>query len=322
MSAKVTMQDIADKLGITKVSVSKALGNKPGVSEALRKTIVEAASQMGYVIQNQSEKKNFLFIVPKRFFLETESFYSEIFYYLNKFCIENRHQLTPIVLNERTEAMAEWPIYPDSFDGIYLVGDIADGYVRMLAGRPVPTVAVDFYKPFLDVDYVLIDNFYLGYHATNFLIANGHKEIGFIGNINQTSSINDRYFGFQKALQNNGLRHELEWVFANNDPATGLYDIDIVFPKTLPTAFVCHCDMAAFFLTNSLKKIGKTVPDDVSLISFDNTELSSASDLTSMDINRKEVAETAFYAMESINSTRRRYYISTQLVKRASVRRV
>jgi len=314
------MQNIADKLGTTKVSVSKALGGQPGVSDALRKKIVDTASEMGYALPKTDEKKSFLFVVAKRFFLETEAFYNETFYYLNKICIERGCQLTPVVLNQRSEANPTWPIHPDSFDGIFLAGELSDPYIKMLREHPVPTVAVDFYKPYLNVDYVLIDNFYLGYYATVYLIDKGHTDIGFVGNINQTSSINDRYFGYLKALQNNNLQHQSKWVFPNNDPVTGLYEIDINFPEPLPTAMVCHCDMAAYFLTNSLKKIGKTVPQDISLISFDNTELSVASDLTSMDINRREIAETAFYAMEAMENVSRRYYVAAQLIERNSVK--
>ena len=319
MSSKVTMQDIADRLNITKVSVSKALNDKPGVSDALRKRIAETASQMGYAVLKDDGKKSFLFIVAKRFFLETDAFYNEIFYYLNEFCMDKGYQLTQVVLNQKSETNPEWPIHPEPFDGIFLAGELSDNYIKMLCEHPVPTVAVDFYKSFLDVDYVLIDNFYLGYRATNYLIGKGHKNIGFVGNVNQTSSINDRFFGYLKALQNNNLHHNNKWIISNNDPITGLYQIDISFPEPLPTAFVCHCDMAAYFLTNSLKSINKYVPQDISLVSFDNTDISVASDLTSMDINKRDIAETAFYAMEAINGARRRYYVPAQLMERNSV---
>jgi len=323
MKHKTTMQDIANQLNITKVTVSKALNNKPGVSESLRNRIVETASDMGYVIHKSSNtKKTFAFIVPKRFFLETEKFYNVIFYYLNRLCIEKGYQLTPIVLSQKDEEAGI--TLPASVNGVYLAGELSDPCIQSFCRAEPPIVAIDFYKTYPDLNCVLVENFYLGYYATHYLIEKGHRHIGFVGNINQTSSINDRYFGYLKALQNLGIKQKDEWIIANNDPKTGLYEIDIPFPNPLPTAFVCHCDMAAYFLMNSLKKLGKSVPQDVSLISFDNTDLSQSISpkLTSMDIDKKEIAETSFRVMEKIirgEQGRHRYYISSCLAERDSV---
>ncbi|MCL2571072.1 MAG: LacI family DNA-binding transcriptional regulator [Defluviitaleaceae bacterium] len=324
MKKKTTMQDIADKLGITKVSVSKALGDKPGVSDSLRREIIQTAGEMGYVVSQPTEdKKSFAFVVPKRFFLETDKFYSAIFYYLSNLCMEKGFSFAPVVLSLKSEDTAEDYSFYEGFDGIYIAGELSDNYINMLQRTAKPLVAIDFYKTYFDASYVLIDNFYIGYHATCHLIEQGHRKIGFVGNISQTSSINDRYYGYLKALETNGLPFKNEWVFPNNNPQTGLYNMDVSFPSPLPTAFVCHCDMAAYFLSNSLKNIGKSVPQDISLISFDNTELSEAFGLTSMDINKKEIAETAFYVMDKIihkEKHRNRYYVSTRLINRESVR--
>jgi len=317
------MQDIADKLGITKVSVSKAVNNKPGVGDKLRRQILKTAQEMGYTNQRPANSKNsFAFVVPRRFFLETDKFYNVIFYHLNKLYIGSGSTLTSIVIDlESEETAADSALYA-GFDGIYMAGELSDTYTQMLSKTGTPLVAIDFYKTNLSAAYVLIDNYYLGYHATSFLIDKGHREIGFVGNINQTSSINDRYFGYLKALQNKGLSINDQWIIPNNDPKTGMYEIDIPFPEKLPTAFVCHCDMAAYFLANSLKRLNLSVPGDVSLISFDNTDLSAASGLTSMDIDRQEMAETAFYLMEQIingKKHRNRYYITASLIDRNSV---
>ena len=325
MKSKITMQDIADKLGITKVSVSKALNNKPGVSETLRRQITQTASEMGYVLSPPDNKKmSFAFVVPKRFFLETDKFYNVIFYYLNNLLIKRGNTITPVVVSVKDEEQPTGTLPYENYDGIFITGEMSEAYINMLKNTNIPLIAIDFYKISFDAVYVLVDNFYLGYHATSYLIEKGHRDIGFVGNINQTSSINDRYYGCLKALQNKGLPLRQEWVISNNDPKTGLYNIDIDFPEKLPTAFVCHCDMAAYFLVNSLKKYGKSVPGDISLISFDNTDLSEASGLTSMDINKKEIAEMAFYAMEKIIHNeihRNRYYISVKLIERDSVNR-
>lgn len=326
---KVTMQDIADELGISKVTVSKALNDQLGVSEVIRERVRETADRMGYILKStlkSHEKKHFVFIVPKRYFLETDKFYNVIHYYLNKICMSNEHQLTSIVLNSKEEANSIFPckIEPDAIDGFFLAGETKDDYLRMISQMGIPMVGIDFYKTFLDMDYILTDNYYMGFLAANYLIERGHSKIGFLGNINQTSSINDRYFGYLKAMNQNGLPVRQDWVISNNDPNTGVYSMEVSLPDELPTAFVCHCDMAAYFMMNSLSLIGKHVPEDVSLISFDNTDLCQTitPSLTSFDINCKEIAEQAFKAMlNSLSGKKRqqRNCISATLVERESV---
>lgn len=73
MAKKVTMQDIADKVGVTKVSVSKAINNQPGIGENLREQILKTAKQMGYIkVKHAGEGKDFnlALVCAKRFFLD------------------------------------------------------------------------------------------------------------------------------------------------------------------------------------------------------------------------------------------------------------
>ena len=321
MKRRVTMQDIADRLNITKVSVSKALNNQIGVSQSLRTRILETAEEMGYEARKpEGLNKTFAFLMQKRFFLETYKFYNVIFYHMNNLAKEKNCPFTPFVLEYDEERIQ----LPSNVDGVFIVGEIPDACIKSIPPE-VPVVAIDFYRNYLDVNYVLVDNFYLGYYITHYLIDRGHRDIGFVGNINQTSSINDRYFGYIKALQNNNLASRRGCVITND--ADGVYRLDIDLPERLPTAFVCHCDMAAYFLMSSLKSIGKSVPDDVSLVSFDNTDLSLSTtpQLTSMDIDKKEIAVTAFSVMEQIIHGKegcRRYYISTRLMERDSTKKV
>ena len=66
-------------------------------------------------------------------------------------------------------------------------------------------------------------------------------------------------------------------------------------PETLPTAFLCHCDMAAYQLMLKLQINGISIPDQISLVSFDNTDLSRncKPQLTTIDINKREIAHKA-----------------------------
>lgn len=333
MSKHVTMQDIADALGITKVSVSKALSGKPGISDALRAKIASTAEQMGYVApKSHSVGKSYTigFVVTKRFFLETDRFYNIIHYHINKSCMQQGHKLVLIVLSEAEENGLVMPdvLCNENLDGVFLVGQLKDAYAQAaLQQISSPLVAVDFYRDALDTDYILADNFYLGHEAAQQLIAAGHRNLGFVGNIFSTSSICDRFFGFAKALAANNLPICKEWFISNNNPDTGEYTENIQLPDPLPTGFVCHCERAAYFLKLALDKRGISIPEDVSVIAFDNTDIGKTAmqNLTTFDISRKELAEKALAVMlrriAGDTSAKGRHYVHSTIIRRSSIKK-
>ena len=328
----VSMQLIAQKVGVSKVTVSKVINNQPGVSEDVRKKVLEIVKSLGYSIERKDRSpstRKFAFLIPKRYFFENENFYSSIFYYLNKECMANDLTLTMFVINSEEERnlIISPLLNSNNFDGIFVSGEIEENYLHSLLNLKMPIVLIDFYKPDIELDCVLVDNFFVSYTATMYLIQNGHRKIGFVGNTEQASSIADRFFGYQKALWQNNLEYKKEWHIVNNDPVMGFYSMDFPLPLDMPTAYLCYCDMAAYFLIKKIESIGLKVPDDVSIISFDNTEISQTSIpmLTTIDINKKTFAAKAFELMKHRISNRnapfQRVIISTKMIKRDSVKK-
>jgi len=326
------MQNIADELGVTKVSVSKALNGQPGISDQLRKKIVHTATRLGYVLRAgrvEPAAYTFGFVVTKRFFLETDRFYNIIHYHLNKLCMAAGHGQVLIVINQREEreGVALDILCKEKLDGLFLAGQIADSFLDSLMARAgMPVVALDFYRDHWPADAVLADNYQLGYLATLYLIERGHRRIGFVGNVFATSSIADRFFGYVKALTKHGLPIREDWNLVNNNSDTGDYTVDLALPRELPTGFVCHCDMAAYFLKSTLERNGLQVPEDVSLVAFDNTEIgrTTMKSLTTFDIGRREIADTALSLMlrrlQGDTAQIGRHYVHSKLVEGDTVR--
>ena len=94
---KVTLQDIADQLGLTKVSVSKALNGRPGISADTRRRVMETAERLGYRGKQkdlpQEVPLRYALIVPERFVLETNGLHTEVSDHLSKLCAHDGHQL-------------------------------------------------------------------------------------------------------------------------------------------------------------------------------------------------------------------------------------
>ena len=325
-SGKPTMQDIADRLGISKVSVSKALNGKPGISKKLRGEISAAAREMGYRLGAQETPKRFAFVVSKRFFLETDAFYSEMYYEFSKLCLDQGDSATLIIVSGGDLAQRRLPpqLLAEDFDGVAVAGEIPDDFLRLMEKPGRPLVLMDFESSAVSACSLLTDNYHWAGVITQLLVDQGHARIGFIGQPGATRSITDRYFGYRRTLLLNRLPFRDDWVLVNNDTATGLYTFHIALPEDLPTAFVCHCDMAAYYLIATLNQRGLQCPQDVSVISFDNTRLAETCipPLTSVGIDTAAFAQKALELLthSELRGASRRIYLQASLVRRQSVR--
>lgn len=330
MEKKVTLQQIADQLGTSKVTVSRALNHKPGMSDALRKSILECAKANGLLVKTDSPitAEAFAFLVPQRFFLEFDRFYTVIYFHLNHICQAQDITLTSIVISQEEEEKGQLPaqVLGNGYDGIFFAGECSTALLQAVTELNVPMVFIDFNRQGTNGGHILADNYCLSYDLTRYLIKRGHRRIGFVGDYLSNQNICDRYMGYLKALLFYGLVHDPEADIVNNDKNTGLYTMDFAMPREMPTAFVCACDMAAFYLYEKLKMMGLRIPEDVSVVSFDNTEIceNMMPRLTSMEINKKDFAALAFRQMNNqLNGSlvsNERLFVASQLFERDSVR--
>lgn len=328
--SKVTLESIAKDIGVSKVAVFKALHNKEGVSDALRSRIKAHADRLGYTVKTKTsalKNKKFIFFVRQEFFLTlSEQYYSNIFNFLSTECSESNSFLQIAFLeSENTLAKIKHVIASFHPDGIFFAGEVSDLVIHYMNKIDIPAVFIDYYNPNLPGNYVYVDNYHLSYALTKYLIDKGHKRIGFVGNIKETSSIADRFFGYLKAMNENALVIEDDWhVDINIEKNYDVYQLDF---KTMPSAFVCHCDAAAQWVYTFLGIKGLKVPDDVSIISFDNTILCEnlAPKLTSAGANKEIYAKRAYSVMSSCLTNQSKYHqvqVKTELLERESVRAI
>lgn len=268
----VTMRDLGKRLGVSAVTVSKALAGKSGVSEEMRQRIIRLADELGYVNPNQPKKDKGMdvgILVPERFF-SNDTFYAMFYKQLLQVIAECGHfGLLELI----TEAMQQSLTLPNllrnrGVDALILLGQPAEGYVKLIAGQSLPTVALDFHCPAIPMDAVVGDSVRGAAEMTRLLIENGHRDIGFLGNVKATSSIMERYLGFASEMLRNDLPIRPECVLPDRT------DDNVVtlpaLPKKLPTAFVCNCDVVARPFIEHLRAAGLRVPEDVSIVSYDD----------------------------------------------------
>lgn len=300
MAKAVKLEDIAKKVGVSNVTVSKALADKSGVSEELRKKIKDLAAQMGYIpisAQKDKERKgtgNIGVIVPERFIGHNASFYWAIYQNLVTILQAKGYYAILEIIEMDAEENCSLPnvLQDEKVDGIIVIGQVFNHYSEFIwKNKQVPVIFLDFYDTHMEYDTIISDGFYGMYVLTDYLIKLGHREIGFVGTPLATSSITDRYFGYQKALMENNISVNQEWIIKDRDLDN--VNIKLELPDKLPSAFACNNDFIADFLIKLLEERGLKVPEDVSVVGFDNylyTNIFDAS-ITTYDVDRYKMAE-------------------------------
>ena len=178
----------------------------------------------------------------------------------------------------------------------------------------VPVIFMDYYVGKGEYDTVISDGFHGMYRLTNYLIEMGHREIGFFGTPLATSSITDRYLGYVKALMEAGIEPRKEWLIPDRELGTDAF-VEVVLPERMPTAFACNCDVVAYRLIRKLKGQGLHVPEDVSVVGYDNYayEDDSQDPVTTYDVGMRRMAETCVKTLvNKIHGDR--YYKGVQIV--------
>lgn len=331
---RVTMQDVADYVGVTKVTVSKAIAGRKDISDAMKNRILEAAKELGYIYNSKGRtlKENLNYtigiITAERYFGVEDYFYLDLYKLMNDEMDKSHFTAMFYILNSNDEKTLSIPrmVLEQKIDGLIILGQISKDYLKELSKYNYATVFLDFYSNNFNVDSVITDNFFATYELTNKLIERGHKEIGFIGNLNVTSSIQDRYLGYYKAMLENNLEIKKEWIVPDKSDDNQWIDID--FPKKPPTAFVCNCDKAAYITIKKLNELGYSVPSDISVVGFDDSihaRLSSPK-ITTVRVNIEEMARVAIdLVVKRIKQKDRpsgRILIKGLLVDRESVKRI
>lgn len=300
MEKKITVQDIANALGLSRNTVSKALNNTGTLAAETRQKILEKAAEMGYrriiyLSEPSPAKKGEV----KELALITQNMpYGSHFgtYALNTFqerMSKNNYRLSMFPVRDTEISSLSLPMgFNEAKTAGIICLELFDlEYIEMLNTLDIPLLFVDTAADTditrIKADFLLMENHLSVFNLTNTLIQNGCQRFAFAGNPEHCLSFSERYQGFIHALSINKL-----------EPCTSQFTGRTVFAdaKTLeetvrrtlqlPDVFVCANDFVAIDLIRALKKCEINVPDDVRVTGFDNSAESRIIEphLTTVDI--------------------------------------
>ena len=305
MAKNVTMRDIAKKVGVSTVTVSKALTDKDGVGSELRAVIKATAEEMGYTYSGigdgfrRGRSYNIGVIVEEHYVDNSTTvfpFYMKMYNSINKQMSQFHYSVIMEAITSKMLAEHRMPdiVTERTVDGVIVLGQMKSDYLTVLRENKLPVVYLDFYDRTMEVPSVINDNMYGTYMLTNYLVAMGHKKIAYVGSIDATASILDRYLGYYRSLLTHQLNMPDDYIIPDRDDEG--YFIDFQMPKEMPTAFVCNCDGTANLLMKLLISRGYRIPQDISVVGFDNYSAEfdyNLPKLTTIEVNIEEMTKNA-----------------------------
>lgn len=331
MRKNVKMQDIADRLGISVVAVSKALSGKNGVSDALREQVQHTADELGYTYtarrrQIAGASTGNICVLASSRFIDADSFYLKYYKHISSLLQTKGRYAFFHTISVSDEENLVYPqlLSPVKVDGAIVLGQLSKAYTELITSKDIPVVFLDFYDDRKDIDCVISDSFYASYDITNYLIKIGHRKLAFVGSVKATSSIQDRYLGYVKSLMEHDIHISSNYILEDRGP-DGLM-IPVKLPVDMPTAFVCNCDGTAYELIKQLNREGYRVPQDISVTGFDNSMYSDMSEpkITTIEVNTEQMSaiavDTILKKIDNPNYTIGRIPVSGRILYKNSVR--
>lgn len=277
----VTMRDIAKKLKISHTTVSRALRDDTRISASTRALVKAEAERLGYRINAPARAlaskrmRSIALVVPDVF----DPFYAGVIAGVDQVTREHGYSLLLYISHSDPDrersALAE--AAERRYDGTILFRRHATAAdLEVAVQRNIPIVLLTRNDAALPVDCVRVDDVDGGYRATSFLIALGHRRIGFIGGPADQYETQDRFAGYRQALEENGLEFDPVWVWPGGfSEADGRRAAEAIVQLPLPqrpTAVFAANDRMAIGLQKRLGELGISVPHEVSVIGYDDIE--------------------------------------------------
>ncbi len=283
---KVTIKDVAKLAGVSTAAVSYVLNNVEGkVSEETIEKIQNAIKELNYIpnfsaislVKNRS--KLISVIIPqteesKQLILENP-FYSEI---VSGIELKVREMGYHMILSGVDKGNTYLDVTTQrNIDGAIIMGAYHESFYDEVKKAKIPIVLIDSYINDNDFYNIGIDDEHGGYIGTKYLIDSGHKNIALVtGTIREDGVVEKRFLGYKRALKEANIFYKSQYIFEDSVSYEYGYEAGKIIAKSYPeiTAVNTTADIIAFGVVRGIKESGRKVPEDISVIGFDDVYFS------------------------------------------------
>ena len=283
----LTLEDIARKCGVSRSTVSRVLNNHPNVSEEVRKHVKEVIRQTGYqphpaaraLVSNRSWTCGL--ILPRSidtFF--TDPYYPCLIQGIAQACSKQNYTFSLFLMEdeEDEERMFSQVSRRGFMDGILFQSyQCGDTLIGKLLNSGVPLVMLGRHLQSKNISYVDINNIQSVETAIQYLIDTGHKRIGTITGPQNTAVGVDRKSGYLQALLKNNIAIDQSLIVEGTFTDQSGYNSMKQLLPAKPDAVFAASDHMALGAMRAIRENGLEIPDDISIIGFDDFPLASPS---------------------------------------------
>ena len=308
---KTTLEQIALECNVTKGLVSRALGGKNNVSDETREKIIRKATELGYDTSKLKAYKvssSHVLLISSSRILFKEDFWQPIITSISSTL--SRHNLIMEYFVFEEDKIDEQILkkLKDSNCGAYIIMHVTPKSIMdVVISKNKPTVVVDPKTFYSEATQFKFSNYDSSYLATERLIRQGHKDIAFYGSDSHSTSFRERHEGYMSCMETHKGEVKPYSIIFNNDKKDYADENMLVNALTNNpiTAIVCANDIIALNAIKTINRLNKKVPDDISVIGFDNIRTGEfvTPKLSTFNIPRQEIGEeVAKYIANSIKS--------------------
>ena len=308
---KPTLEQIAAECNVTKGLVSRALGGKNNVSDSTRERIIRKATELGYDTSKLKAYKvssTHVLLISSSRILFKEDFWQPIITSISSTLSRNNLIMEYFVFDEDKIDDSLLKKLKESSCGAYIIMHVTPRSIMdIVISKNKPTVVVDPKTFYSEATQFKFSNYDSSYLATQRLIQQGHKNIAFYGSDSHSTSFRERHEGYMSCMETHKNIAKSYSIIFNNDKKD--YADEEMLVNALNnnpiTAIVCANDIIALNAIKTINRLNKKVPDDISIIGFDNIRTGEYVNpkLSTFNIPRQEIGEeVAKYIANSIKS--------------------
>lgn len=309
---RVTISDIAEHLGISKYSVSRALAGKSGVSEATRARVIAAAKELGYQPGSRDGQANpvrshNLVLIIRRDEVHDHEFWMEVISGCEEEARRAGYDLVTRPLAR--EEMEQKPVL-DHVAGLIVAGSRARPAMDHYLAAGIPAVLITYPHPLEKIDSVTIADWEGGYAMAHHLIELGHRRLAFVTDTPEKPSHAWRYAGFRARIERQDDARVIQLYIDADAPGASFERqfMKLAGSDQRPTAVFCATDGLALTVMWALNRNGLTVPDDVSVAGCNDIleAQRSTPKLTTLQIPKRALGSQAVSLLIDMIEGRRR----------------
>lgn len=276
---KVTIKDVAKEAGVSISTVSNALNNSSLITNQTKDHVLKTVDKMNYIpdLRGRNLKSSTTKVIGFITTNVTGAYFHNLVESMAKECERNGYALNVFISKDKNTIMKH--LMSGLFDGIIIssIQNIQKKELKLIKDQNIKVVFIDRAIKSKHVSSVLFDSYESSYEATSYLIRMGHRNIVFISGAKKSYDSTEREKGYLAALKDAKMKVGKDQIIAGFYERSGGYNATKSYirnnPQNIPDAFLAANDLSALGSIEALKSEGINVPNDVSVMGFDNIEI-------------------------------------------------